>query len=201
MNIKLNKGTKEEFTSIISGLGMDKVLKVFNYFLAENKSMHISQLAKYMKVNTAEATELAKSRGELNSEEELVGFLGLSVVPTNHKMAIGDKTLYTWCAADTLIFPTILNVEAHIISTDPLNNQTVEVKIKDDILLEITPASAMISWIDEIDQSDIRCSMCNRVHFFSSKESATLWHKNNKDARIFTVTDFFTTDISLNPCC
>lgn len=198
MQLKLNTHTKEEFISIISGLGLNKVYNVLNYFLDKNRPLSIANFAAFMDVNEKKAIGLAQSRGEMNSEGELVGFLGLSIVRTNHELKIRDKTLYTWCAADTLIFPSMLDVKAHISSLDPINNEPVQVIINHDILESLEPESSMISWIDNIDENDIRCSMCNRVHFFSSKESAEMWLENNKDARIFTVTDFFTSDISIN---
>ncbi len=201
MNLKLNPATKEAFIALIASLGMHKIQKVFNWLIAEEKPLDIAKFALLMEINNSEALLFAQNRGELNAQGELVGFLGFSLVPTNHQMLFEGKGFYTWCAADTLIFPAIFGVEATIISTDPIANQNIRIRVNGDILEDISPKTAMISWVDDVDQEDIRCSMCNRVHFFASNETANIWHANNQDVRIFSVAEFFSTDISMDQCC
>jgi alkylmercury lyase len=200
MNLKLATSTKEAFVSIISSLGINKVLDVFQVFLTNSIPLSMGEFSKLMSLSESEAIDLANNKGELNESGELVGFLGFSIVPTNHQLFIGGKIFYTWCAADTLIFPAILKVDAKVISTDPITNEEIKVSIENENLTSIEPRQAMISWIDEVDDSDIRCSMCNRVHFFESEVSANKWQENNLDARIFSVKDYFVTDISNAEC-
>jgi len=199
MKLVLNTSTKEGFIAIISSLGMDKVHAVFNIFLNSSAPIKMADFTQIMKLSETEAIDLANNKGELNADGELVGFLGFSIVPTNHRMTIAGENFYTWCAADTLIFPAILGIKAEVSSVDPVTNELVEVLVDQDSLISISPSGAMISWIDEVDDNDIRCSMCNRVHFFASVGSAKRWLGNNTEARIFTVTDFYATDIS-NTC-
>jgi len=201
MKIKLNPSTKEAFISIVSTIGIDKIQTVFHSFLKDGRPLKIEKFAALMDVSEDDAFELAQNKGELNQQGELVGFLGLSVVPTNHIILINDKKLYTWCAADTLIFPAILNTKVEIHSQDPTNATQIKITVDNDYLTSIMPSGVMISWVDEVDDSDIRCSMCNRVHFFASDESAIRWHSNNQDARIFSVVDFYSHDISKTNCC
>ena len=141
---------------------------------------------------------MAKAKGELNADGELVGLLGLSIVPTNHELHMASRKFYTWCAADSLIFPAILNEEAVIRSHDPTTGEGIAIKVSGDRLLEITPDNAMISWVDEVDEDDIRCSMCNRVHFFASPATATRWHESNQDAKILSVVDYYTLGLEVN---
>jgi alkylmercury lyase len=201
MKIKLHPSTRDAFVAIISALGEKEVYAVFQQFLDLRRPISAEELASIMSVSVAEAIILAKNKGELNDQGELVGFLGFSLVPTNHQFLIDGKKFYTWCAADTLVFPAVLGVEAEIFSTDPLTGEAIQATVDKEYLTAISPHGAMISWIDDVDDSDIRCSMCNRVHFFASGETVNKWLVNNKEARIFAVTDFFGTDISSTPCC
>jgi alkylmercury lyase len=201
MKLKLATTTKDAFVGIISSLGIDKVKDVFQSFLKNGVPLSMTEFARLMGLSESDAIDLAKNKGELNESGELVGFLGLSIVPTNHQLIINNKNFYTWCAADTLIFPAILEVEAKVISADPITGEAIRVAIENDILTSIEPGQSMISWIDDVDDADIRCSMCNRVHFFASDDSANKWHNNNQEARVFSVAEFYSTDIAKANCC
>jgi alkylmercury lyase len=201
MKLKLATATKDAFVGIISSLGIDKVKDVFQSFLKNGVPLSMAEFAQLMGLSESDAIDLAKNKGELNESGELVGFLGLSIVPTNHQLIINNKNFYTWCAADTLIFPAILEVEAKVISADPITGEAIRVAIENDILTSIEPGQSMISWIDDVDDADIRCSMCNRVHFFASGDSANKWHNNNQEARVFSVPEFYSTDIEKANCC
>jgi len=49
---------------------------------------------------------------------------GLTLVPTPHRFELAGQTLYTWCALDTLIFPTILGLPAQVQSPLPHHRRT-----------------------------------------------------------------------------
>jgi alkylmercury lyase len=200
MKLRLNPSTKKTFTSIISTLGLAKVLAVLQQFLDNGQPLTIAQFAQIMDLTVPQALELAQNKGELDKKGQLVGFLGFSVVPTNHQLIINGKIFYTWCAADTLIFPAILGVDVIIISSDPLSNENIRIQVNHDLLIEVLPVTTFISWVDEVDQNDIRCSMCNRVHFFASEETSARWLANNQDARVFPVAKFFSSDIIATEC-
>jgi hypothetical protein len=40
---------------------------------------------------------------------------------------------------------------------------------------KVKPESAVVSWVNAIDLSNIRGSGCQYVHFFASSESASKW--------------------------
>lgn len=195
MNFKLHPYTKEAFLDIISVLDLKKAKKVFNYFIKNSSPITVKQLSELLEVEQSDAKEMALNYGEIDSNNHLIGFLGFSISKTNHSLLINNKKFYTWCAADTLIFPSILNAKAVISSTDPISGEFVNIEVEIDALKTISPTTAMISWIDEIDDCQIRGSMCNRVHFFASNKTANEWHQNNQDAKLFKVSEFYSTDI------
>ena len=49
----------------------------------------------------------AQPGAEWDDDGRLVGF-GLTPRPTDYRFRVGGKTLYTWCASDTLFFTVIL---------------------------------------------------------------------------------------------
>src|SRR2546428_80182 len=50
---------------------------------------------------------------ELDEEGKLVG-MGLTLRPTQHRFKIDGRDLYTWCALDTLMYPSLLGVTAQV---------------------------------------------------------------------------------------
>ena len=75
------------------------------------------------------------------------GFWGLATKPTHHRFTVGGRTLWTWCAQDSLFLPELLGETARIESSDPetgdptrltVSPETVEKAEPEDILIEIT---------------------------------------------------------------
>jgi alkylmercury lyase len=83
-------------------------------------------------------------------DEKIIGALGLSLVPTKHQIQLEDRTLYTWCAADTLIFPVVLNADVKIQSHCAYNGEPIEITMHNGKLSRVAPESAVI-WQVAID--------------------------------------------------
>lgn len=130
MNLTLNSATKKAFLDIVSTMDLTRVKAVFQQFILAAKAVSIAKFAEIMAVSEEEALSLAQNKGELNTHGELVAFLGLSVVPTNYTLLIENNKFYTWCAADTLIFPAILGINAIIYSTVPINSERIRIEVK-----------------------------------------------------------------------
>jgi alkylmercury lyase len=83
-------------------------------------------------------------------DEKIVGALGLSLIPTKHRFQLEDRTLYTRCAADTLIFPAVLDADVDIQSHCAYNGEPIEITMRDGKLTRVVPESAVI-WQVEAD--------------------------------------------------
>ena len=160
-----------------------------------------AQFSSLLNVSGDEAEKIAKLYGEKNDKAEIIGFLGLTLAPTQHKIILRDKVLFTWCAADTLLFPGYLSFSARVESTDPVSKQLVQLSINEDFLEWTDPVPLYISWVNKIDPGNIRKSMCHRTHFFASEETASEWRKGNMDTSILKVEDFFEGKILYGGCC
>src|SRR2546422_982072 len=64
----------------------------------------------------------------VDQEGHIIG-LGLSFQPTRHQFHLGEQTLYTWCALDTLAFPALLGRTARVISSCPVTGQEIRLTV------------------------------------------------------------------------
>jgi alkylmercury lyase len=123
---------------------------------------------------------------EFDKEGNVLG-LGLTLVPTPHAYEVNGRKLYTWCAVDALLFPIMLRHTAHIESRDPVTGEKILVTVSPEGVQKVKPKNAVVSWVNDIDLSNIRGSVCHYVHFFSSSESASKWIAENPDKTFYPV--------------
>jgi alkylmercury lyase len=147
---------------------------------------------------------------EFDKDGNVLG-LGLTLVPTPHAYEANGRKLYTWCAVDALLFPIMLKHTAHIESHDPVTEEKIHVTVSPDGVQKVEPDSAVVSWVKDIDLSNIRGSVCHYVHFFSSFESASKWIAEHPDKTFYPVNnDVYPavmqlkskfTDVQTKSCC
>ncbi|MBO0730335.1 MAG: hypothetical protein J2P57_13830, partial [Acidimicrobiaceae bacterium] len=75
---------------------------------------------------------------EWDSEGRLVGF-GLTPQPTDYRFLVGGKTLYTWCASDTLFFTIILGENTVAESICPATGVPIRLEITPGGVTSVTP--------------------------------------------------------------
>jgi alkylmercury lyase len=121
----------------------------------------------------------------------LEGF-GLTLRPTRHHFIVEGRSLYTWCAADTLIFTVLLGKPAVAISPCPATGQVVRVELAADHLGSVDPPEAVVteSRCNQVG-SDFRAQICDHGHFFVSPEAASGWLSEHPDGEVHSVRDAF----------
>lgn len=152
--------------------------------------------------------ELAEASGELlvrvrslfdsqpgvdwDDQGRLVGF-GLTLALTSHRFAVDGHDLYTWCAADTLMFTVMLGCDATVHSTCPVTGQSVQVELAPQGPVHVEPPGAVVSELHLAagDMRDFRTVVCDHGHFFASPESAASWLADHPDGRVLSVADAF----------
>lgn len=144
--------------------------------------------------------DLIEQFGDRDPDGKVVAFAGLSVKPTSHSFKVNNQQLYTWCAADAIIFPSMLNVLADIKSKDPVSGLIISLTVDRKNIMNLKPETAYISWVEDRDINNIRASMCNRVHFFESKQTAESWLRQNVDASVFPVKNILNR-VDTQTCC
>jgi len=107
--------------------------------------------------------------------QRIVGYWGLTIVPTRHRMRVAGRELYAWCAWDTLFLPALLGVSAEVHSTCRATGAPVRLTVGPDALEAPVPADLAISFVlpeASAMRRDVVASFCSHVHFFRSAELA-----------------------------
>jgi alkylmercury lyase len=116
---------------------------------------------------------------------------GLTLVPTAHRFEVAGRPLYTWCALDTLIFPTILGLPARVQSPCHTTGELVRLSVDESGVTGLDPQSAVVSLVDPEDLTSVRSAFCNQVHFFASSEAAQPWLDQHPGAAVVPVADAY----------
>jgi alkylmercury lyase len=117
---------------------------------------------------------------------------GLTQDPTPHRFEVDGRTLYTWCALDTLIFPTVLGRPAHVASPCQATGTPVRLTVEPDQVTSVEPATAFVSIVTPDAPTSIRTAFCNQVHFFSTPAAAKGWLDQHPGATVLPVADAHT---------
>ncbi|MDT0278236.1 organomercurial lyase MerB [Blastococcus goldschmidtiae] len=132
----------------------------------------------------------AISDTEYDEDGRIVG-QGLTQRPTRHRFSVDGVQLYTWCALDTLLFPSLLDKTAVVESVSPTSGTPVRVRVGADAVTHVEPATAVVSLINPDDMSSVRSAFCNQVHFFASADDAQPWLENHPDGEVMSVEDAY----------
>lgn len=93
---------------------------------------------------------------------------------------------YTDSIADVLIGHT-----AYIESSDPVTEEKIRLVVTPQGIERIEPESAVVSWVNSADPTNIRESVCRQVHFFSSSETAARWLAKRPQITFYAANDAF----------
>jgi alkylmercury lyase len=127
---------------------------------------------------------------EYDGSGRIVG-MGLTQRPTRHRFEVDGEQLYTWCALDTLIFPTLLGASARIESSYDSASIPVRLRVGSSGVTGVEPATAVVSLINPDDISSVRTSFCNQVHFFASTEESEPWLKDHPEGTVIPVEEAY----------
>ena len=125
---------------------------------------------------------------EFDQAGNIVG-LGVTLVPTSHRIQLGGKHLYTWCAFDTVLLPPSLHIEAQVESTCPVTGQPITfVATPEGVIRELSPVSGVMSLIVPTQRSDCtRATFCQQSLLFQSKQAASAFLADHPEALLLSV--------------
>jgi len=170
--------------------------------LAQGEPVLRSQLAVALEVPSHTVDELLespnlKSLTYADKDGQIIGFGGLAVREMPHRFKIDGRTLYTWCAWDSLFIPVILGAEAEVESPAPGSAVRISLRVAPDGVERIQPRSAVMSFLlpsAETFQADALKAMaafCHFIFFFPDRHSATEWTKTHPETTVISVSDAF----------
>jgi alkylmercury lyase len=113
----------------------------------------------------------------------------VTLVPTRHRFQIDGRSLYTWCAFDTVLFPPTLGQTAQVHSTCPVTGQPISfMATPDGVVKELAPVSAVLSLIIPAERSEcVRSTFCEQALFFQSAQAALHWLSTHSEALILSI--------------
>jgi len=114
---------------------------------------------------------------EYDEQGNLVGS-GLTLVPTAHQLQVEQRTLFAWCAFDTLNYPVELHLSAQVTSRCPVTGSSIHLTVTPEQVLGLEPAESQVSLVVDVAggcRHNVREDVCTYGHFFASLEAAFRW--------------------------
>jgi len=170
--------------------------------LAQGEPVLRSELARALEAPTDTVDELLghpnlKCLTYTDKQGRIIGFGGLAVREMPHRFRIDGRTLYTWCAWDSLFLPSILDLEAEVDSPAPGGTVRVHLKVARDGVKEVQPRNAVMSFLlpsAHTFQADVlkaMASFCHYIFFFPNRENAAAWARSHPDTTVISVSEAF----------
>lgn len=114
-------------------------------------------------------------RAERDDQRRVVGFGGLTLRQTPHRVVIGEAVRHAWCAWDTLFLPIVLDATVEVTSACPATDVTISLTVAPDGVVDRHPATAVLSFVEPDGTDDVRDSFCALVHLFADRQAAADW--------------------------
>ena len=170
--------------------------------LAQGEPVLRSELAEALEAPTHDVDELLghpnlKSLTHTDNNGRIIGFGGLAVREMPHRFRIDGRTLYTWCAWDSLFIPVILGLEAEVESPAPGSTVRVRLRVAPDGVERIQPPRAVMSFLlpsaqtFQADALKAMAAFCHFIFFFPESDSAAEWTKGHPDTTVISISDAF----------
>lgn len=118
-----------------------------------------------------------EGRIRLDGEGRVVGAAGLSIGPDRHRIDIGDRTFWTWCAYDVLGIFGALRASGEASSASPHSGESLEVHFRHG---RPEPTTLVVFRPDDDFMSccaNVYEEWCGNSNFFESREAASAWSK------------------------
>lgn len=155
----------------------------------------VAELAELLDVPEGTVVEVARAAEW--EEDRLVGIGGLSLNETPHRLSFEGRTLYTWCAWDSLFLVPIIGEPAVISSTSLATGEAVRISVDPDGVGQKEPASAVMSVVvpradcAPVTAAEVRGMFCHFINFFASRDEAEAWVAQDRDPAVLEVEEGF----------
>jgi alkylmercury lyase len=177
--------------------------------LAKGRAVDADQLGRALGLSSAESRALLqrdtiKSFIYPDSQGRVLGFGGLATSPMHHRFEVQGRTLWTWCAWDSLFIPGILGHSARVSSPDPETREIVRLVVAPDRVESIVPDGVVVSFIEmnsevfRTSAANVMASFCHFIYFFASRSSGARWVGKNPGTFLYSLADAFTLARRLN---
>jgi alkylmercury lyase len=148
--------------------------------LAQGEPVDVQRLADALALPVAYVDQtLERSPGVFRDDHRrIVGFMGLSIAPiSDHRLQLDGRSLWAWCAWDTLFLPELLGQTARVNSRCPSTGAGISLTVTPNGPADLTPPETVVSFLvpDQQFDANVLQSFCHFVHFFASSGAAETW--------------------------
>jgi len=135
-----------------------------------------------------------------DDNHRIIGFWGIAIDEMPHRLEVNGKTVYAWCAWDTLFLPELLDTSAHITSHCASTGDEISLIISP-MGIESQSDQIMVSFLVP-DNSElvenITTSFCQYVFFFRTRASAEHWVTEHPGTFLLSLGEAFTVGRKMN---
>jgi len=150
--------------------------------LGEGSPVERATVAKELSLSSREVdrliTLLPASTIDLDGEDAVIGFGGLSLGKANHVFCVGQLKLHTWCVFDALFLPQILGKPATSITHCPKTGKEIVVAIdptKGVGCELVRPVMSIVAPGKTACCENLRGAFCDHVNFFVDEIAFRGW--------------------------
>lgn len=165
--------------------------------LAEGSPAPASEIAERAGTDVVRVQDLLGSWPGVfrNDDGQVIGFWGLTIkrLSPTHRLEVGDRELFAWCAWDTLFLPGILGATASVESVCPTTGDVISLIVPPERVLQTSHPDAVVSFlVPEGDfDADVIQSFCQFVHFFASEEAGETWTAKHPGTFLLSLEEAF----------
>jgi len=172
-----------------------KIAVVLYRLLSQGHPVRLIRLAEVvaLPVETVRDT-LVKWPVFLDDQDAVIGFGGLTVIEMPpHRFIVGGRTLYTWCAWDSLFIPGVLGEPARVESVCPVTKEQISMGVGPDGVTRVNPPAVVVSFLapDRTFDRNVIVNFCHLVHFFRSADVAATWISQHTGTFLLSVDEAF----------
>jgi alkylmercury lyase len=169
--------------------------------IAKGQPVDAGQLGLALGRSAAEARALLE-RDSLKAfvypddQGRVLGFGGLTAARMHHQLELEGRTLWTWCAWDTLFMPEILGERGRIRSPDPETDEAVRLSVTPEEIKSAEPRGAVVSFLlpdahEFVSAANLVKTFCHFIFFFASRASGERWVAKHPGTFLYSLDDAF----------
>jgi alkylmercury lyase len=163
--------------------------------LAEGRPVSRVRLAEHASTDLTEVSRLVDEQPGvfLDGAGEVIGFWGMALADTPHRMRIDGRVVRAWCAWDTLFLPELIGKQVAVESPCPVTGETVRLRVSADGVRDPSPRDAVLSFLrpNRLFDASTITTFCHFVHFFASSEAAERWTAEHAGTFVLSIDDGF----------
>ncbi len=124
----------------------------------------------------------------------VIGFWGLTIAEMPpHEITLGGRTLWAWCAWDTLFLPRRLGATLDVRSLCPVTGESISLRVSSSGVESVEPEHVVVSFLEPSRpfDADVIGSFCHYVHFFADKVAGEKWTADHPGTFLMSLDDAF----------